>query len=363
MFTEKVELQLLLEIVQISPNKEKIGKLLKKGIKLEYLFNLASANGVLPLLEKVLTEKQVKLNLSQITKKVLEIKKTNFFMSAQLLQLNYLLQKKNIKLVPIKGPVLAVHAYKDLSLRPFSDLDILVQKENLTEVALTLLGLGYKCEHPIEALTHPYILKKFVDITFSHPKNNIIIELHWKLLKMASAELSCIQTLFKNSYTIHFQNTDLNSLPLEEEFLYLCIHAAKHRFERIEWMNDLKLLCLEHQDTYDWERLFQIAKKEKSMSSLLLALSILRKDFSLSLPSPIPLIILQQKKIDKLYKKVWALHADDYILQEKKKGVRYMELSFSIYLEDSYLRKLSLIKAIFFPLHKDDILARPKLAK
>ena len=62
-----------------------------------------------------------------------------------------------------------------------------------------------------------------------------------------------------------------------------------------------------------------------------------------------------------LYTKVWDLHAQDYVLKEKKQGIRYMEIFFSIKLEESYLRKLSILKTVVFPLYIDDILSIKQL--
>ncbi len=327
---------------------------LDKQLNLDYLFSLALANGVLPLLNKT--------NLPTIfAQENSIIQKRNFLMSAQLLHLVYLLKQKDINILPIKGPLLGQHAYKNISIRPFSDLDILVQREDLHEVSQTLLSLGYQSKHLIDSIKHPYVLKKFSDISFTHPQTGVIIELHWKLIKTASAELSNIKALFKNSHTVFLQNMKLKSLPLEEEFLYLCIHAAKHRFERIEWMNDLYFLLKEHKRDYNWQKLLMMAKNEKALMHYLLGLKILESDYKKEIPHLKTKELLTQKKITTLYQKVWDLHAQDYVLKEKKQGIRYMEIFFSIQLEESYLRKLSILKTVIFPLYIDDILSIKQL--
>jgi hypothetical protein len=42
------------------------------------------------------------------------------------------------------------------------------------------------------------------------------------------------------------------TLSPEDEFLYLCLHAAGHRFERIGWLCDLALLLERHGLALDW---------------------------------------------------------------------------------------------------------------
>jgi len=354
------EFKLLILVSQITPSRDKILALFKKGIRQEYLVDLALANGVLPLVYQELSKHKEFSIHHNIKKYALKIKNTNFFMSAQLLQLVFLLKEKNISILPIKGPLLAEHAYKDLGLRPFSDLDILAKEDDLTQIAEILLKMGYQNEKDLCALTHPFILKNFSDISFIHPTTELVIELHWKLLKSSRAALSDISALFKHQIILPFQNTELPSLDLEEEFLYLCVHAAKHRFERIEWMNDLNHLYELHSKDYDWNKLLLLAEDENYLSPYHLALSILESHFHRDLHNPKPNYHI---KIQKLHKKVFLLHSQDYVLKEKKTGIRWMELSFSIQLEDSFLKKISLLKTVLFPLYIDDILKMKKLPK
>lgn len=356
------EFKLLIEASQITPSANHIHAYIDEGLRSEYLLDLARANGVLPLIYHELRHYPQYTISDEIKEAVQEIKNTNFFMSAQLLQLIYLLQEKGINILPIKGPILAEHAYKDLGLRPFSDLDILAKETNLQEIADTLIAMGYHNEKELSTLSHPYILQNFSDLSFTHPDTGLIIELHWKLLKSAQAELSDISQLFERQITINFQNTQLPSLPLEEEFLYLCVHAAKHRFERIEWMNDLNRLYELYHKRFDWEKLLLLAKHEAYTNAYLLALSILKSHFNRSF-SKTTHHLLHKKKIKKLHQKVFDLHADDYVLKKKKEGIRWMELSFSLQLEENLYRKLIVLKSTLFPLYMDDIIKIKKLPK
>jgi len=355
------ELKLIFNASKTFSHGQETDAFLEEKVNYNYLLALALGNGVLPLLNpNIFSQCDIK---QKFITEVDNIKRKNFFMSAQLLHLNYLLEEKQIQILPIKGPLLALHAYGDVSLRPFSDLDILVQRKDLLDVAHLLLSLGYENEHDLGVLSHPYILDHFSDISFFNPQNGITIELHWKLLKKTNAQLGNIENLFDKSINISLQNSLLKSLPLEEEFLYLCIHAAKHRFERIEWMNDLSLLFQVHEQDYNWETLLTMAKSEASLTPYLLALKILAQDYNQEVPHKASQKLLNKKKVLILYQQVWVLHTQDYVLQEKKKGIRYMELFFAIKLEDGILRKLSIFKTIFFPLYMNDILSTTQFPK
>lgn len=351
------EFKLLIEASQITPSSSRILTLFDEGIRQKHLLKLALANGVLPLVYQELCKYPKILMDDDIKKYTIEIKNTNFFMSAQLLQLVFLLKEKGISILPIKGPALAQHAYKDIALRPFSDLDILAKRDDLQEISSTLLDMGYQNEKSLSALIHPFILKKSSDISFIHPDTGVVIELHWKLLKSVHEGLSNIPALFKQSITLPFQNTELSSLPLEEEFLYLCIHAAKHRFERIEWMNDINRLYELYCTTYDWNKLLDMAMEEGYLSAYLLGLLILNKQYQRNILDKSTQRLMQGKKVSYLYMKVLSLHADDYILKPKKDGFRWMEFFFSLKLEDSLTKKASLLASLIFPLYMDDVLS------
>jgi len=350
------EFQLLLEASQVQPSQEVIRHLLAQPLKKEILLNLAISNGVLPLVYAQLKKHEDFAFHKVFQKHAQDIHKLNFFMSSQLLQLVFLLKQEAITILPIKGPLLSQHAYGNISMRPFSDLDVLVEVKNLVKVANVLLSLGYEAEKDIQAFSHPFILESFSDLSFVHPVTGLIIELHWKLLKSANAGLGNIENLFTNSISLPFQNTSLQSLPLEEEFLYLCVHGAKHRFERIEWMNDLNLLYERYEDTYDWQKLLRLAQEENYLTPYLLGLLILEKKYNRQIKDKQTLALLQNKKVQTLYKKVFVLHQNNYVLETKKEGIRWMELFFSIKLEDSFTQKLSILMRLIFPLYMDDIL-------
>jgi len=354
---------LLIEASKLKPSKTLISALFKTKIVQEDLLSLAIVNGIVPVIYPVIKNHLTQNCNEAFSQYIKDIKKRNFFMSAKLLQVTYLLQGKGIIVMPIKGPLLAQHIYHDIALRPSSDLDILVQQDDLLTVAHELISLGYKSEKDISVFSHTYILTKFSDISFVHQDTGLIIELHWKLLKSASAELAQISNIFENSIDIDFQNTSLSSLPIEEEFLYLCVHAAKHRFERIEWMNDLDRHYELYHKQYDWDRLLNMAENEDYTIPYLLGLHILHKLYERDIPHPTSNQHMQTKTIKKLYNKVLTLHANNYILKEKARGIRWKELFFSMSLEGSLYKKLKLFKDQLFPLYIDDILSMQERSK
>ncbi len=351
------EFSLLLEASKKNPSFETVSAYLQREIDYELLLNLSISHGVFPLLYNVLKHMKKTSMLQELEVIHNRLHKSSFFITALLLQLIYKLNEKKIRCIPLKGAVLAQSAYGDIALRPFGDIDILIQEKDMLYVVDTLSELGYTCEHNLKATHHPYILEHYTDISFIHPHTGLYIEVHWKLFNTAIAGLSDIPALFDKSTNISIQGMRLNKLPQEEEFIYLCIHAAKHRFERLEWLNDLNYLYEKYHHVYDWKRMYQLACDEQMLKPYLLSLKLLHHLYQCDTPNVIDTKLLYSSKIIVSYQKVCNLYRKNYILKQKKNGIRWMEFFFALQLDDTFLQKFHRIKQLLFPQYIDDILS------
>ena len=77
----------------------------------------------------------VKITLS---KEIVSHRKKTLGMAFELLRIVAILKQNNIKIVPYKGPLLALIAYGETTLRSFDDLDILVTDEDYFKVRTIL---------------------------------------------------------------------------------------------------------------------------------------------------------------------------------------------------------------------------------
>ena len=73
----------------------------------------------------------------------------------------------NFILVPLKGIALIETLYKEIPVRPMTDMDFLAKKEELKGIAAVLGRLGYSCFSSYRG-----------SYTFSHKKNNIFLDIH-----------------------------------------------------------------------------------------------------------------------------------------------------------------------------------------
>jgi hypothetical protein len=105
-------------------------------------------HGVIPLLYQSLSttcpEAVPKTNLAQLRDYSHSNALHNLFLTKELLKLLNLFESHSIPAIPFKGPVLAVSAYGNLSLRQIGDLDILVRERDYHKAKELLLDQGHR---------------------------------------------------------------------------------------------------------------------------------------------------------------------------------------------------------------------------
>ena len=68
----------------------------------------------------------------------------------------------------------------------------------------------------------------------------------------------------------------LRLLALEDEIVYLAVHAAAHGFVRLMWLYDLKLLCRRHSAEIDWSKVVERARYVRTLTAVAFTCEMLR---------------------------------------------------------------------------------------
>ena len=180
----------------------------------------------------------------------------NLTLSSTLTALLDALAAQGIAAVPLKGPALAVMAYGDLSSRTFCDLDILVRRRDV-ERAEALLGRhGYRRRLDLAGLRdvayrHSETAYDLVREDAGDRRDSLGVDAEVSRLPDGSGTGSAApgQTLLEAT---------VSSLAVEDLLLYLCVHATKHRWERLKWLCDIAELLRARQDI-DWAAIIERA--------------------------------------------------------------------------------------------------------
>jgi len=290
------DLKFLIACCQTEPSENDINFILSypSTSNQQPLTTMALRHGILPLVYKTL--KNLHTNheiLSAFKQQYLIIAQRNMLMSAELIKILNLLRENAIEALAFKGPALSQMAYGDITLRQYVDLDILVDEEDAFKAGKLMTQNGHTAILPLTILSNKTCLHTAKDFSLMSVPGGVHTELHWRLFekKYNISLLSC--AIDKKCQTVKINNHEIKTLQNELLLVYLCLHGAKHAFERIEWICDIDRLI--RSSKIDWEEAIAIAEQSHSKRAFYLGLSISMHLFHTKLP---PMIINNIKNND-----------------------------------------------------------------
>lgn len=290
---ERPEHELLLRLARPAINvawAQRAAELLRGDLDWDYLIALADRHGVLPLFNHNINSATTGLVPVQVLARLRDYNQENtrqsLFLTAELVKLIELLEAHGIRAVPFKGPTLALCAYGDVALREFSDLDILVHRQDVLKVRKLLVGEGFKTTPELTASQQAALLRFDCACNFSNDKN-VVFDVHWKFVAPHSFAFDT-SGLWDRLETLTIGGKQLPTLSAEDLLPVLCLHGFTHFWERLGWICDIAGL-IELQKDFDWESVVNNATEQGSRRILSLGLMLAGE----LLETPIPSEVLQ----------------------------------------------------------------------
>ncbi|MDH2363756.1 nucleotidyltransferase domain-containing protein [Priestia megaterium] len=236
------ELKLLLELMKTeNTNKIDLDKCdLFKNINWDDFLELAKYHRIYPLIYVKLKDLNEELVPKQVIAALYESYRHNTFqmlqLSGEMESINRLFNNNHIKVLFLKGPIIANDLYGDISLRTSKDLDLLIAKEDLDKANEILLQMGYTREKTSTILNEKKWRKHHV--IYFHPKKKTEIEIHWRLHPQPSNEPN-FKELWERKRESSFNFSSIYFLGEEDLFLFLVVHGARHGWFRLRWLKDI----------------------------------------------------------------------------------------------------------------------------
>jgi|SRR5215472_16149341 len=207
----------------------------------------------------------------------------NLGLTGKLLKLLALLEAHNIPAVPYKGPVLAQLAYGDLKLRQFTDLDLLVNKEDFYRVKELLLANGCRPGWRLTRKQELAVLRHYYNYPFVSNENRVLIEVHWEFTESFFSFAFDLAQMRKRLAVVEVLGRPVRTLALEDTLLVLCAHGSKHLWKRIGWICDIAML-IKQQPNLDWNL---VVERATNLGLLrILWLGLLLADTLITVPLP-----------------------------------------------------------------------------
>jgi Uncharacterised nucleotidyltransferase len=214
-----------------------------------------------------------------------EIAGRNMILAGETIRLQRELEAAQIRVVVLKGIVLAQLAYGSLELKQSLDIDLLVSPVS-AEAALQLLEHdGFNIVSAVEHLGNEQrraLVRFGKDVKLIHRNNNVRVDLQWQL----AANPLLLQGVDGLSSTRHVALGDcagIRTLDDDDLFAYLSVHGAHHAWSRLKWLADFNALIARKNDA-DIDRLYRRAQTSGAGLCAGQALLLCHRLFALKLP-------------------------------------------------------------------------------
>ena len=244
--------------------------------------------------------------LLKLRKKYLANAYRNTVLFHQLSELVVLLNKKNIPVILLKGAHLAEFVYKDIALRPMSDLDILVKEENLSETVQIAFSAGYQFFYDKQKTkeknndSYSYdILRYYKHFQpLIHSETKCLLEIHCFITEVGSPFQVPVSDLWQSSQPAILNGNTVSLLSPEDLIIHLCLHAAyDHLFDfGLGALYDISQIIDNYGENINWDEVERRSNRWGANRCLLLALYFTKK----CLNAGIPHSVLENFCIDKI---------------------------------------------------------------
>lgn len=190
----------------------------------------------------------------------------NLLLASELETLLGAFEERRIPCAPLRGLALAERLHGDITARPMGDIDLLVQKANLPQVATILRELGFQemDRRAGFAQAFSYTLKFFKD-----RHGWVIIEPHWTIAYPPFVDRVDMEGVWRRCKKGRVVGADTWLLGPEDLLLHVCLHLT-HRdgTAPLLWFYEIDRLVRLEEAALDWHRLV-VTAREAGLESLL----------------------------------------------------------------------------------------------
>jgi putative nucleotidyltransferase-like protein len=278
---------------------EKIARLLERDLDWDYVLNEAEENSITPLVSRQLHAIATGGLPASTAERLKNASRANtircLFLSAELIKILDLFRSHGIQAVPYKGPVLAVQAYDDVTLREFEDLDIILRQSDLPKAHEVMLGLGYRPKY--DWILSPGAAASTVpgEYNYLDEERRVMVELHTELTLRHFARPPDLDELSRRLVSVKLNEREIQTFSVEDGLAILCIHGAKDFWERFSWIADISQLVTRYPNL-NWDVTVQRAKALNAERMLHVGLALAAG----LLDAPVPDEIRQRVQADQV---------------------------------------------------------------
>ncbi len=166
---------------------------------------------------------------------------SNLHMARELARIATALEAAGVAAIAFKGPLLALAAWGDVSLRQFNDLDLLVRRADAARAAVALAGGGY-LPRAMDLADPDAALASATSDEFIRPDSDWTIDLHWDLLPPYFNYAPEESALWRRAEFRELEGAQIRTLGRADLTLFLAVHGAKHGWTNLGSIADLAMM-------------------------------------------------------------------------------------------------------------------------
>ena len=221
---------------------ERIANWNRSALDWSEVLHLAERHGVLPLAARNVLEHARGLP-PEIERRLRSEYEANLrrslWFTAELARIVQHFERRQLRAVPYKGPVLTQALYRDLGLRSFSDLDFLIAPADFERAKQALAEIGYRPSSELTPAVERWWLRVGYERSFDSAAGKHLVELQWALLSYFYGVDLGVEDLLARAGRMIVGGCEMPCLSPEDSVLVLCLHAAKHLWTRLIWLADI----------------------------------------------------------------------------------------------------------------------------
>lgn len=234
------------------------------------------ASGDVPLAESLAAEISAEFRRHVLTR---------FKYTRRLRQLLDVLADAGVEAVPYKGPALATQLFGNFAMRQFGDLDILVRPSDARLATDALVAAGLTRVRAIDERWEPYLHQVRHSLELRDRPARVVIELHWSVADRFLGMDLDVDWLLSGTTTIDLIGRATAVMQGERLLLALCLHGAKHLWERAVWLAEIGELVA-RSGAIDWTAAFSRADQTGCGRIVRSALHLVRELVGVAPPAP-----------------------------------------------------------------------------
>lgn len=270
----------------------------------------------------------------------------NWLTLRELQKINFLLNQASIQPIVLKGASLLETVYKNIALRPMVDVDLLVDKKDLSEVKTILCDYGYRKP---DFLTQDSLEKFGGEIHLY--KSDIFLDIHSSLSQYERFKevfkIDLDEEIWAKSIVVRAQEGEKRILHPNHLLIHLCMHqAVSHYFRGLFRFCDLRETILAYQQELDWQYIIEKAQAYKIKKIIYYSLNFMQGLFGLILPEDI-LNRLKPKRKELILSDFFVSKREILALPDKEIGFRKSVVQ--LFMMDSLLVVPKIIFKGLFP--------------